>query len=130
MFSHTLLLAWLYPFLCFTAAVRKIDQLEKSNLTEFGRYVAECLPKYVQKVQIACGNELEILIAPEGILPVLYFLKDHHACQFANLSDIAGMDIPSRSFRFEVGFYYLLPKCCHKHYVSFINLNVFHTGYL
>lgn len=60
------------------------------------------MPKYIQKVQIAAGNELEILIAPEGVVPVLQFLKDHHNAQFASLVDIAGMDVPSRPYRFEV----------------------------
>jgi len=83
-------------------AVRKIDAVERKNLSEFGRYVAECLPKFVQKVQITCGNELEILIAPEGVVPVLAFLKDHHSCQFASLVDIGGMDIPARTNRFEI----------------------------
>jgi len=83
-------------------AVRKIDAVERKNLSEFGRYVAECLPKFVQKVQITCGNELEILIGPEGVVPVLAFLKDHHSCQFASLVDIGGMDIPARTNRFEI----------------------------
>lgn len=74
----------------------------KQNLVDFGKYVAECLPKFVQKVQIATGNELEVLIAPEGVLPVLQFLKDHHNCQFSNLSDLCAVDIPQRSNRFEV----------------------------
>jgi NADH dehydrogenase (ubiquinone) Fe-S protein 3 len=82
--------------------VRKTNFAEKSQLSDFGRYVAECLPKYVQKVQISSGNELEILIAPEGVLPVIQFLKDHHNAQFTNLADIAGMDVPSRQYRFEV----------------------------
>lgn len=60
------------------------------------------MPKYVQKIQLTAGDELEVLIVPEGIVPVLQFLKDHHQCQFTNLSDIAGMDVPSRPFRFEV----------------------------
>lgn len=63
--------------------------------------MAECLPKYVQKTQVALG-ELEILIHPEGVIPVLSFLKDHHNGQFVNLSDIAGMDVPARQYRFEV----------------------------
>lgn len=69
---------------------------------DFGLYVAECLPKYVQKVQIVTGNELEVLIAPDGIVPVLQFLKDHHQCQFASLADMGAMDVPSRENRFEV----------------------------
>lgn len=76
--------------------------MERDNLTSFGRYVAQCLPKYVQKIQLTAGNELEVLITPQGVLPVLQFLKDHHTAQFASLADIAGLDVPSREFRFEV----------------------------
>lgn len=83
-------------------AIRKVNVVDKQNLVEFGRYVGECLPKYVQKVQLATGDELEILIAPEGIVPVLTFLKDHHNCQFTNLADIGGMDVPARPYRFEI----------------------------
>lgn len=79
--------------------VRKINVVAKNQLKDFGKYVAECLPKYIQRVQIAAGDELELLIAPEGILPVLQFLKDHHNSQFSNLSDIGGMDVPSRPYR-------------------------------
>ena len=86
----------------FAAAVRKSDAVERQKLSEFGVYVAECMPKYVQKVQITSGDELEVLIAPEGVIPVMSFLKDHHNCQFASLVDIAGMDVPARPFRFEV----------------------------
>ncbi|CRK99644.1 CLUMA_CG012955, isoform A [Clunio marinus] len=82
--------------------VRKFDNVQRSNLTDFGKYVAECLPKYVQKVQLTAGDELEVLIAPDGVVPVLQFLKDHHQAQFENLVDIAGMDVPSRPYRFEI----------------------------
>ncbi|XP_055625640.1 NADH dehydrogenase [ubiquinone] iron-sulfur protein 3, mitochondrial isoform X2 [Toxorhynchites rutilus septentrionalis] len=82
--------------------VRKPNAAIRADLSDFGKYVAECLPKYVQKVQLTSGNELEVLIAPEGVVPVLQFLKDHHQAQFANLVDIAGMDVPSRQYRFEV----------------------------
>jgi NADH dehydrogenase (ubiquinone) Fe-S protein 3 len=85
--------------------VRKVDGVQRSNLIEFGQYVAECLPKFVQKVALACGNELEVLVSPEGVIPTLTFLKDHHQCQFTNLADIAGMDVPSRPYRFEVSYY-------------------------
>lgn len=82
--------------------VRKFNPVQRSQLAEYGKYVAECLPKYVQKVQLTAGDELEVLIAPEGIIPVLQFLKDHHNAQFTNMVDIAGMDVPSRQNRFEV----------------------------
>lgn len=68
----------------------------------FGNFVAECLPKYIQKIQICSKNELELLIAPEGVLPVFHFLKNQTNCQFANLSDICAVDVPQRSNRFEV----------------------------
>ncbi|XP_067004582.2 NADH dehydrogenase [ubiquinone] iron-sulfur protein 3, mitochondrial isoform X2 [Anabrus simplex] len=82
--------------------VRKYNPVQRAQLSEYGKYVAECLPKYVQKVQMTAGDELEILIAPEGVVPVLSFLKDHHNAQFTSLVDIAGMDVPSREYRFEV----------------------------
>lgn len=79
--------------------VRKPNSIQRSQLKEFGKYAAECLPKYIQKVQLTAGDELELLIAPEGVLPVLQFLKDHHNAQFSNLVDIAGMDVPSKPNR-------------------------------
>jgi len=82
--------------------VRKPDFTMRTELKDFGAYVAECLPKYVQKVQITSGDELEILIAPEGVLPVLYFLKEHHNAQFAVVADITAVDVPSREYRFEI----------------------------
>ncbi|ERL87389.1 NADH dehydrogenase [ubiquinone] iron-sulfur protein 3, mitochondrial [Dendroctonus ponderosae] len=82
--------------------VRKSDPVQRSQLKDFGKYVADCLPKYVETAQITHGDELELLISPDGVVPVLQFLKDHHNCQFTNLSDIAGMDVPSRTYRFEL----------------------------
>ncbi|XP_014247968.1 NADH dehydrogenase [ubiquinone] iron-sulfur protein 3, mitochondrial [Cimex lectularius] len=83
--------------------VRKPDShVSRPMLSQFGVYVAEIMPKYVQKVQLTAGDELEILIAPEGVLPVLQFLKDHHTAQFVNLSDITAVDVPSRQYRFEI----------------------------
>jgi len=74
----------------------------RMSLTEFGKYVAECLPKYVQKVQLTAGDELEVLIAPEGVVPVMQFLKDHQHAQFAKLVDITAIDVPCRQYRFEI----------------------------
>lgn len=82
--------------------VRRVNPLVQQTLTDFGKYVASCMPKYVQKVQVTCGDELEVLIAPEGIVPIMTFLKDHHNAQFLNLVDIAGVDVPARQYRFEI----------------------------
>lgn len=57
----------------------------------------------MQKVQIAAGDELEIMVAPDGIRPTLTFLKEHHNAQYTILADITAVDVPNRPFRFEVG---------------------------
>ncbi|CAH8621220.1 unnamed protein product [Schistosoma mattheei] len=78
------------------------DEQEIKRLSSFGVYVGECLPKFVQKVQIGHTKELEICIHPDGVIPVLSFLKCHHSAQFLNLSDITAVDIPSRKYRFQI----------------------------
>ena len=83
------------------------DVNQRKSLITFGSYVGQCLPRYIQKMQINHCNELELLIAPSGILPVLYFLKNHHNCQFTSIIDIGGMDVPTREYRFEI-IYHLL----------------------
>uniref|UniRef100_A0A6M2E5I0 NADH dehydrogenase [ubiquinone] iron-sulfur protein 3, mitochondrial n=1 Tax=Amblyomma tuberculatum TaxID=48802 RepID=A0A6M2E5I0_9ACAR len=88
-------------------SVRKPLYVQRSKLEDFGRYVAECLPKYVQKVQITPGDELEVMIAPEGIVPVLSFLKEHQNAQYTNIVDICGVDVPTRQYRFEVVYHLL-----------------------
>lgn len=121
-----------------SATVRKPDAAARASLTDFGKYVADCLPKYVQKVQLTAGDELEVLIAPEGVIPTLQFLKDHHSAQFASLVDIAGMDVPSRKHRFEVSscrsfnvwflislflFFFCQLQCLHNCF--FLSLHIF-----
>lgn len=92
-----------------------MDPVARQNLTDFGQYVAECMPKYVQKVQLTAGDELEVLIAPEGVLPVISFLKEHHNAQFASLADIAGLDMPTREYRFEVSVHGFINDLAPKH---------------
>lgn len=78
------------------------DLALQKQLLSWGEYCAEVLPKYVQKVQIQSHNELELLIHPEGVLPVISFLKEHTNGQFTSIADICGVDVPSRPYRFEV----------------------------
>jgi len=75
---------------------------ERENLEAFGTYVASMLPKYVQAAQVTHVSELEIMVAPSAIIPVLTFLRDHGPAQFKSLVDVAGVDIISRKNRFEV----------------------------
>ncbi|XP_072013981.1 NADH dehydrogenase [ubiquinone] iron-sulfur protein 3, mitochondrial-like [Amphiura filiformis] len=87
--------------------VRPVNELQKHRLEDYGRYVSECLPKYVQQAQVTYTNELEIMIHPEGIIPVCTFLKDHHAAQFKSFVDLTAVDVPTRAFRFELVYNFL-----------------------
>lgn len=82
--------------------IRPENPVMKKTLGDYGEYVAQCMPKYVQHVQVTHGNELEVLIHPDGVLPVLSFLKNHTNAQFTCVSDICGLDVPTRQYRFEV----------------------------
>ncbi|NXF84658.1 NDUS3 protein, partial [Eubucco bourcierii] len=82
--------------------VRLRNEVEQKQLSAFGEYVAEILPKYIQQVQVTCFNEMELLIHPDGIIPVLTFLRDHTNAQFKSLADLTAVDVPSRQYRFEV----------------------------
>lgn len=76
--------------------------VEREMAVEFGEYIADCMPKFVQKVEVSHFNELEIMIHPDGVIPVLTFLRDHTNAQFSNIIDIAGLDKPTLENRFEV----------------------------
>ncbi|KHJ83712.1 hypothetical protein OESDEN_16587 [Oesophagostomum dentatum] len=84
------------------ATILKLDENKRTRLANFGRYAAECLPKFIQQVQFAAGDELELLIHPSGVIPVLTFLKGNHSAQFTNLTFVCGVDVPTRKNRFEV----------------------------
>eukprot|EP00043_Microstomoeca_roanoka_P027204 m.13780 g.13780 ORF g.13780 m.13780 type:complete len:263 (+) comp7415_c0_seq1:67-855(+) len=74
----------------------------RSKLEDLGQFIASALPKHVQIAQVTGHDELEIFIAPSSIIPVLTFLRDNTLCQFKNLSDLCGVDIPKRQNRFEL----------------------------
>ncbi|KAM8938837.1 NADH dehydrogenase [ubiquinone] iron-sulfur protein 3, mitochondrial [Pelodytes ibericus] len=82
--------------------VRPADSVLQNQLSAFGEYIAEILPKYVQQVQVSCYGELEIMIHPDGVVPVITFLRDHTNAQFKSLADLTAVDIPSRENRFEI----------------------------
>lgn len=84
------------------ASLIRVNVEERKMLVDFGQYVAECLPRFVQHVQVTSTNELEILIHPDGIFSVIAFLKDHTNAQFSVLADITAIDVPTRTYRFEV----------------------------
>lgn len=51
---------------------------------------------------MTCFNELDVMIHPDGVIPVLTFLRDHTNAQFRNMIDLTAVDVPSRQNRFEV----------------------------
>ena len=71
----------------------------RSSLESFGAYVASALPRFVQAAQVTAANELEVLITPSGVVPVLTFLRDHTPAQFRSVVDICGVDVPKRPNR-------------------------------
>lgn len=42
------------------------------------------------------------MIHPDGVVPVLTFLRDHTNAQFRNMIDLTAVDVPTRENRFEV----------------------------
>ena len=77
-------------------------QAKTGKLAANGQWIKSCLPKYVQDVQITFNNELELMVAPQGIVPVMRFLKENNFCLYNNLSDITAVDVPTRQHRFEI----------------------------
>jgi NADH-quinone oxidoreductase subunit C len=55
---------------------------------------------------IAFG-ELTVAAVSSRIVQALTFLRDHTACQFQQLIDLAGADYPERALRFDVAYHLL-----------------------
>jgi NADH dehydrogenase (ubiquinone) Fe-S protein 3 len=72
-----------------------------ASLHEYGKYLLAMLPKYIQQYSVY-KDELTVYVAPNAIIQVMTFLRDHTGCQFKQVMDIAGVDYPTRSNRFEV----------------------------
>lgn len=84
--------------------VKKQNPEQRLSLTQLGQYVSQCLPKYVQLARITDNNELEILIHPEGVVPVMSFLRENHRTQFHSFVNVTAMDVPARQYRFELSY--------------------------
>ena len=86
---------------------------------EFGQYVSSSMPKYIQAAQVTDGSELELMISPEGIIPILTFLRDHTNAQFKQLVDLTAVDVLKRPYRFEVSQAFFPNNA-----VEFFNINI------
>ena len=75
-------------------------------LHTYGTYLMQCLPKFIQQFSVY-KDELTLYIAPNAVVPVLTFLRDHSRCQFKSCVDVSGADYPEREKRFEVVYHLL-----------------------
>ncbi len=70
-------------------------------LHEYGQYLLTCLPKFIQQFSVY-KDELTLYTFPQGVVPVLTFLRDHTNTQYKAVMDITAVDYPTKSQRFEV----------------------------
>ena len=76
-----------------------------SKITEAAK---EAIKKNCNPVEISDDfNQLQISISAEQILDVVDFIKNDEACEFRQITDIAGVDFPDRQKRFEVIYHFL-----------------------
>ena len=52
-------------YLHYTLVITLDNELT-AQLLQYGRYIHDILPKYVQQTQLTHNNELEVLIHPDG----------------------------------------------------------------
>lgn len=79
------------------------------NLQELGDYIAATVADRVLDHYVALG-ELIVITEPKAIVPLLTFLREDERCQFTQLSDLCGVDYPTRPKRFEIVYNLLSVK--------------------
>jgi len=67
----------------------------------YGKQLINYLPKAIDSAYSE-NEELTLIVQPNKVYEVLFFLKNHSSCQFKSLTDICGVDYPEREQRFEV----------------------------
>ncbi len=68
----------------------------------------EAIKKKCKPIEISDDfNQLQISISTNQILDVVDFIKNDEACEFRQITDIAGADFPDRQKRFEVIYHFL-----------------------
>ena len=76
-----------------------------SKITEVAK---EALKKKCNPIEISDDfNQLQISISADQILDVVDFIKNDEACEFRQITDIAGVDFPDRQKRFDVIYHFL-----------------------
>lgn len=79
---------------------------DRQHLSTLGEHISVTHEQAVQATEIRNG-ELTIFVARDEIATVLQFLRKDALCRFETLIDIAGVDYPDRSERFEVVYHLL-----------------------
>ena len=68
----------------------------------------EAIKKNCNPIKISDDfNQLQISISTNQILDVVDFIKNDEACEFRQITDIAGVDFPERIKRFDVIYHFL-----------------------
>ena len=68
----------------------------------------EAIKKKCNPIEISDDfNQLQISISTNQILDVVDYIKNNEACEFRQITDIAGVDFPDRQKRFEVIYHFL-----------------------
>ena len=68
----------------------------------------EAIKKNCNPIEISDDfNQLQISISTNQILDVVDFIKNDEACEFRQITDIAGVDFPERTKRFDVIYHFL-----------------------
>ena len=76
-----------------------------SKITEVAK---EAIKKNCNPIEISDDfNQLQISISTNQILDVVDFIKNDEACEFRQITDIAGVDFPYRQKRFDVIYHFL-----------------------
>lgn len=78
-------------------------------LSELAAYINERTIGGVISLDLKFG-ELTLVSSAQDIVSVLTFLRDDAQCQFVNITDICGVDWPSRARRFDVVYHLLSPR--------------------
>ncbi|MCR9134897.1 MAG: NADH-quinone oxidoreductase subunit C [Alphaproteobacteria bacterium] len=78
-------------------------------LSELAAYINERYIDGVISVDLKF-DELTLVSSAQEIVTVLTFLRDDAQCQFINITDICGVDWPSRARRFDVVYHLLSPR--------------------
>ena len=76
------------------------------DLTALGEHIASSQSQSVQNASVNYG-ELTIYAVRDHIVELLRFLVGDAQCRFETLIDLAGVDYPERSERFEIVYHLL-----------------------